>query len=82
MMAVDIADQLPEERNVDFDPQLPHTRASFKIQDIIPKSHLADFSLSNEEMQLIRAEELEESPKEEAIKRRKKLSALFKHTNK
>lgn len=29
---VDVADQLPEERDVEFNPQLPHTRASFKIQ--------------------------------------------------
>lgn len=79
---VDVADQLPEERNVEFNPQLPHTRASFKIQDIIPKSHLADFELTNEEMQLIRAEELEENPKHEAEKRRKKISALFRSTNK
>ncbi|KAI6176378.1 Bestrophin-like protein [Aphelenchoides bicaudatus] len=82
MMAIDVADQLPEERNVEFNPQLPHTRASFKIQDIIPKSHLADFELTNEEMQLIRAEELEENPKHEAEKRRKKISALFRSTNK
>ncbi|KAI6187563.1 Bestrophin-like protein [Aphelenchoides besseyi] len=81
MMAVDVADQLPQEREVAFDPQLPHTRASFKIQDIIPKSHLAGLSISNDEMKLIRPEELEEIPKQEEDKRRKKIS-LFNRNNK
>ncbi|KAI6214528.1 Bestrophin-like protein [Aphelenchoides besseyi] len=72
MMAVDVADQLPQERSVAFDPQLPHTRASFKIQDIIPKSHLAGFVISDDEMKLIKPEELEEIPKQEEDKRRKK----------
>ncbi|KAI6218835.1 Bestrophin-like protein [Aphelenchoides fujianensis] len=78
MMAVDVADQLPDGRPTEFDPELPHTRASFKIQDIIPKSHLADFSISDEDQQLIKPEELEESPKREAEKRRKKISALWR----
>lgn len=81
MMAVDVADQLPDNSNIDFNPQLPHTRASFKIQDIIPKSHLADFELTEREMQLIKPEELEESPQSEEIKRRKKISALFRSAN-
>lgn len=81
-MASDVADQLPEERNVDFNPQLPHTRASFKIQDIIPKSHLADFDLTSEEMQLIRPEELEKLPDRENRRRRTNIAAFFKHTKK
>ncbi|KAI6236016.1 Bestrophin-like protein [Aphelenchoides besseyi] len=81
MMAVDVADQLPQERSVAFDPQLPHTRASFKIQDIIPKSHLAGFVISDDEMKLIKPEELEEIPKQEEDKRRKKIS-LFNRNNK
>ena len=32
LMAIDVADQLPEARHAHFNPQLPHTRASFKIQ--------------------------------------------------
>jgi hypothetical protein len=43
---------------------------------------LADFELTTEDMQLIRPEELEESPQHEAEKRRKKISALFRSNNK
>jgi len=54
MLATELADQLPsmsgDER---MSALLPHTRASFKIQDVIPKSHLANFKLSDDEMRLI-----------------------------
>lgn len=80
MMAVDIADQLPEQSDVKFNPQLPHTRASFKIQDIIPKSHLDGYEFTEEDMQLIRADELEETASMKEARRRKKLSTLFKNS--
>ncbi|CAD5228591.1 unnamed protein product [Bursaphelenchus xylophilus] len=57
-MAVDLADQLPTATPNHLNPQLPHTRASFKIQDIIPKGHLDDFTIPHKEMQLIEIEEL------------------------
>jgi predicted membrane chloride channel (bestrophin family) len=65
MMASELADQLPSMAGHEMAVHIPHTRASFKIQDIIPKSHLSNFRLSHKDMQLIRAEELEEGKKEE-----------------
>ncbi len=56
MMASELADQLPSQNEHRMDPHLPHTRASFRIQDIIPKSHLAAFRMNRNDMQLIRPE--------------------------
>jgi predicted membrane chloride channel (bestrophin family) len=61
MMAGELTDQLPTTVNGELDVIIPHTRASFKIHDIIPKSHLADYKFSTQEMQLITVEELEET---------------------
>uniref|UniRef100_A0A7E4UNF8 Bestrophin homolog n=1 Tax=Panagrellus redivivus TaxID=6233 RepID=A0A7E4UNF8_PANRE len=60
MMADELADQLPSNISHELNVILPHTRASFKIHDIIPKSALADYKFSNNDMQLIKPEELEE----------------------
>ncbi|CAB3396868.1 unnamed protein product [Caenorhabditis bovis] len=62
LMATELADQLPEIDAPAY-PAVPHTRASFKIQDVIPKSHLAGFRLSDTEMKLIKPEDLQESEK-------------------
>ncbi|KAI1709928.1 bestrophin, RFP-TM, chloride channel domain-containing protein [Ditylenchus destructor] len=78
MMASELADQLPSRASIahDFHVQLPHTRASFKIQDIIPKSHLSDFTLTHKDMQLIRPEELEDCRQEEEAKEKAQRSRL------
>ncbi|VDM26033.1 unnamed protein product [Toxocara canis] len=61
MMATEVADQLPSISKNDLNVILPHTRASFKIQDVVPKSHLSSFKLSKNEMEVIKPEELEET---------------------
>ncbi|VDN59744.1 unnamed protein product [Dracunculus medinensis] len=61
MIATDLADQLPSISKQTINITLPHTRASFKIQDVIPRSHLSNLKLSENEMELIKPEELEES---------------------
>uniref|UniRef100_A0A915EIE7 Bestrophin homolog n=1 Tax=Ditylenchus dipsaci TaxID=166011 RepID=A0A915EIE7_9BILA len=81
MMATELADQLPSKISHDLTVQLPHTRASFKIQDIIPKSHLSDFSLTLKDMQLIRPEELEQTRKEKGSKIQKNRMNLFQRLN-
>ncbi|PAV71868.1 hypothetical protein WR25_12486 isoform B [Diploscapter pachys] len=58
-MATEMADQLPNIHGVRMLKFIPHTRASFKIQDVIPKSHLASFRLPENEMKLIKPEDLE-----------------------
>jgi len=60
MIASELADQMPSQVDTRMDTELPHTRASFKIQDIMPKSHLSDFRLTNRDMMLIHPEELME----------------------
>ncbi|KAH7700707.1 bestrophin-2b [Aphelenchoides avenae] len=77
LMATDVADQLPSWEGHDMPVNIPHTRASFKIQDIIPKSHLSNFCLSHKEMQLICAEELEEGKKEEEEKEQNQRLSRF-----
>ncbi|CAI5453047.1 unnamed protein product [Caenorhabditis angaria] len=62
MMATELADQLPSIDQPMY-PTIPHTRASFKIQDVIPKSHLAGFELTEHDMKLIKPEDLEEHEK-------------------
>lgn len=76
MMASELADQLPSKITDEMTVLLPHTRASFKIQDIIPKGSLADFQITAKEMQLIRTDELEGAMKEleEREKRSRKIS--------
>ena len=75
-MATELADQLPSIGTV-MQPTIPHTRASFKIQvdiwnheggqwyiqDIIPKSHLASFTMSENDMKLITHEDFKETEK-------------------
>ncbi|VIO98688.1 Uncharacterized protein BM_BM3773 [Brugia malayi] len=58
MMATDLANQLPTISRNGMRVLLPHTKASFKIQDVIPKSHLMDFKLTEDEMKLIQLDEL------------------------
>ncbi|KAK6044997.1 hypothetical protein COOONC_17498 [Cooperia oncophora] len=60
MMATELADQCPD-IGAPMEKNIPHTRASFKIQDVIPKSHLASFKLTEKEMRLIKPEDIEES---------------------
>ncbi|XGW04075.1 hypothetical protein V3C99_015316 [Haemonchus contortus] len=60
MMATELADQCPD-IGAPMEKNIPHTRASFKIQDVIPKSHLASFKLTEKEMKLIKPEDIEES---------------------
>ncbi|KAE9413600.1 hypothetical protein Angca_006233 [Angiostrongylus cantonensis] len=62
MMATELADQCPDV-GAPMEKLIPHTRASFKIQDVIPKSHLAAFKLSEKEMKLIKPEDIEETEK-------------------
>ncbi|KAK0409208.1 hypothetical protein QR680_004404 [Steinernema hermaphroditum] len=72
MMATELADQLPPMSTKDLNVVLPHTRASFKIQDVMPKSHLAAFKLTETEMQLIKPEDIEETDKLIEQKEKKK----------
>uniref|UniRef100_A0A915PLS9 Bestrophin homolog n=1 Tax=Setaria digitata TaxID=48799 RepID=A0A915PLS9_9BILA len=58
MMATNLANQLPTISKNGMCALLPHTKASFKIQDVIPKSHLMDFKLTEDEMKLIQLDEL------------------------
>ncbi|KHJ88064.1 hypothetical protein OESDEN_12145 [Oesophagostomum dentatum] len=60
MMATDLADQCPDPEGPPMEKLIPHTRASFKIQDVIPKSHLASFKLTENEMKLVKQEDIEE----------------------
>ncbi|KHJ88815.1 bestrophin-3 domain protein [Oesophagostomum dentatum] len=60
MMATEIADQCPDLEGPPMEKLIPHTRASFKIQDVIPKSHLASFKLTENEMKLVKQEDIEE----------------------
>lgn len=68
MMATNLADQLPTIRKNGMPLLLPHTKASFKIQDVIPKNHLMDFKLSEDEMKLIQPEELTKNDDENEAK--------------
>ena len=79
MMATDIADQCPTVGDESAIDTIPHTRASFKIQDVIPKSHLASFRLSDNEMQLIKPEDIEDENKQSAAKgQRQRLGMLVR----
>ncbi|GMS82142.1 hypothetical protein PENTCL1PPCAC_4317, partial [Pristionchus entomophagus] len=79
MMATDLADQCPTVGSIDLIKTIPHTRASFKIQDVIPKSHLASFRLSDNEMQLIKPEDIEdENRAAEAKGQRQRLGGLVR----
>ncbi|TKR70787.1 hypothetical protein L596_022764 [Steinernema carpocapsae] len=80
MMATELSDQLPPMSTKDLSVVLPHTRASFKIQDVIPKSHLAAFKLTDQEMQLIKPEDIEETDK--LIEQKEKRKFLSKKSNK
>ncbi|CAJ0586480.1 unnamed protein product, partial [Mesorhabditis spiculigera] len=85
MMATELADQLPDVGGLNMHPIIPHTRASFKIQDVIPKSHLAAFRLSENEMQLIRPEVLDEEARlieEEKKGQRLRLGGLVRAIDK
>ena len=78
MMAGELADQLPSEYG-DLHVFIPHTRASFKIHDIIPKSQLSDFKFTPHDMQLVKPEELEETEVEEKSKQsRQRLGMLMR----
>ncbi|KAL3078482.1 hypothetical protein niasHT_032778 [Heterodera trifolii] len=77
MIASELADQIPSKISDEMEVTLPHTRASFKIQDIIPKGHLSDFQIAPKDMQLIRANELANAMME-LEQKRKKLSAIFR----
>ncbi|VDL69817.1 unnamed protein product [Nippostrongylus brasiliensis] len=68
MMATELSDQCPDV-GAPMEKLIPHTRASFKIQDVIPKSHLASFKLTEKEMKLIKPEDIEESERLLAEKR-------------
>ncbi|WKY09074.1 hypothetical protein Q1695_001877 [Nippostrongylus brasiliensis] len=68
MMATELSDQCPD-IGAPMEKLIPHTRASFKIQDVIPKSHLASFKLTEKEMKLIKPEDIEESERLLAEKR-------------
>ncbi|VDK75854.1 unnamed protein product [Onchocerca ochengi] len=57
MMATNLANQLPTISRNGMRVLLPHTKASFKIQDVIPKNHLMDFKLTEDEMKLIQLDE-------------------------
>ncbi|CAP28972.2 Protein CBG09639 [Caenorhabditis briggsae] len=80
MMASELSDQLPS-IGAPMVPAVPHTRASFKIQDVIPKSHLAGFKLSDAEMKLIKPEDLEEHERlleETKVTNRQRLGTLVR----
>ncbi|KIH64363.1 hypothetical protein ANCDUO_05329 [Ancylostoma duodenale] len=79
MMATDLADQCPDV-GPPMQKLIPHTRASFKIQDVIPKSHLASFKLTENEMKLIKPEDIEESERllEEKKGQRQRLGVLVR----
>uniref|UniRef100_A0A1I7XME3 Bestrophin homolog n=1 Tax=Heterorhabditis bacteriophora TaxID=37862 RepID=A0A1I7XME3_HETBA len=79
MMATELADQCPEV-GAPMHKMIPHTRASFKIQDVIPKSHLASFKLSENEMKLIKPEDIEETERllEEKRGQRQRLGVLVR----
>ncbi|GMS94303.1 hypothetical protein PENTCL1PPCAC_16478, partial [Pristionchus entomophagus] len=77
MMATNLSDQLPSIGSIKLVKTIPHTRASFKIQDVIPKAHLASFRLSDDEMYLITAEDIEEeSNSTKANGQRRRLGGL------
>ena len=49
------------------------------FQDIIPKSHLADYKFSDDDMKLIKVEELEETEEAESAKgQRQRLGMLMR----
>ncbi|CAI5453048.1 unnamed protein product [Caenorhabditis angaria] len=80
MMATELADQLPSIGAPSL-PTIPHTRASFKIQDVIPKSHLAGFELTEGDMKLIKPEDFAEQEKlleEERQANRQRLGSLVR----
>lgn len=78
MMAGELADQLPSQY-LDLNVNIPHTRASFKIHDIIPKSQLSEIKFSAREMQLVKPEELEETEEKENQKHnRQRLGMLMR----
>ncbi|CAD6193218.1 unnamed protein product [Caenorhabditis auriculariae] len=78
-LATDTADMCPS-IHAPCLPVIPHTRASFKIQDVIPKSHLAGFKLTELEMKLIKPEDLAEQERllEERKTNRQRLGALVR----
>ncbi|EPB79421.1 hypothetical protein ANCCEY_01471 [Ancylostoma ceylanicum] len=85
-MATDLADQCPDV-GPPMQKLIPHTRASFKIQnngdllqDVIPKSHLASFKLTENEMKLIKPEDIEESERllDEKKGQRQRLGGLIR----
>ncbi|CAJ0591486.1 unnamed protein product [Cylicocyclus nassatus] len=59
MMATEIADQCPSV-GPPMEKFIPHTRASFRIQDVIPKPHLDPNKLTEEEKKLILPEDIKE----------------------
>ncbi|CAJ0591997.1 unnamed protein product [Cylicocyclus nassatus] len=79
MMATDIADQCPDV-GPPMEKLIPHTRASFKIQDVIPKSHLATFKLTENEMKLVLPADIEESERllEQRKGQRQRLGGLVR----
>ncbi|MFH4980865.1 hypothetical protein AB6A40_007574 [Gnathostoma spinigerum] len=81
MMASPLADQLPPIRKPHMGMLIPHTLASFKIQDVIPRGHLEDFKLSDSDMRLITPEEAGEQAMQLYIKKRKShfrtIAAIF-----
>ncbi|VDN20187.1 unnamed protein product [Cylicostephanus goldi] len=62
MMATEIADQCPGV-GPPMEKVIPHTRASFRIQDVIPKSHLESYNPSEEEKKQIFPEDIKEIEK-------------------
>jgi len=79
MLASELADQMPAlSAGHAFTSSIPHTRASFKIQDIIPKSHLSDYRLTHNDMQLIKPEELEQSNRNRSKRDKKRMNPFTK----
>ncbi|GMR56350.1 hypothetical protein PMAYCL1PPCAC_26547, partial [Pristionchus mayeri] len=78
MMATDLADQCPTIGSLALIKTIPHTRASFKIQDVIPKSHLASFRLTDNEMHLINPNDIEAEENGDASEGRKRLGFLVR----
>uniref|UniRef100_A0A0N5A674 Bestrophin homolog n=1 Tax=Parastrongyloides trichosuri TaxID=131310 RepID=A0A0N5A674_PARTI len=68
LMATELADQIPPLSEEAMNPNIPHTRASFKIQDIIPKNHLSGFQLTNKDMEMVTPRHLDGSQNKEKDK--------------
>jgi len=68
MMASELADQLPSQCSGEMSIILPHTRASFKIQDVVPKGSLYGYDISEKDQQVVKKEELMERRQREEEK--------------